>query len=177
MTDSPMPEPIGTSLWALRVHCLALIAGTALGACTHVGRPRALTTHEQLVASAVSWAVRVTPPASEYRVEIPAAYPRDAVLAAAAAEARLIRRGAGLRRGGEKGSREPVRISVQMPEQAAASAAPQEFRVPFAVAVAGATPINCVLRIKLANDDHRSWIYAAEGDEHCWPRPGASTFP
>ena len=159
------------------VRCLALIAATALGACAHVGRSRPLTTHEQLVASAVSWAVRVPMPASEYRVEIPAAYPKDAILAVAAADAKLIRRGAGLRRRGEKGSREPVRISVQMPEQAASSAARQEFRVPFAVAVAGAKPIDCVVRIRLPSDDPRSWIYAAEGEERCWPRPGASTSP
>jgi hypothetical protein len=158
-------------------RCLALIAATALGACTHVGRPRVLTTHDQLVASALSWAVRVPPPASEYRVEVPAAYPKDAILAAAAADAKLIRHGAALRRRGEKGSQEPVRIAVQMPQQAAASAAQQEFRVPFTVAVGGAKPIDCVVRIRLPSDDPRSWIYAAEGEEHCWPRRGAFPSP
>jgi mRNA interferase MazF len=158
-------------------RCLALIAATALGACTHVGRPRILTTNDQLVASALSWAVRVPPRASEYRIEVPAAYPRDAILAAAAAETKLIRRGAALRRRGEKGFREPVRITVQMPQHATAQAAQQEFRVPFTVAVGGAKPIDCVVRIRLPSDDPRSWIYAAEGEEHCWPRPGALTSP
>jgi hypothetical protein len=154
---------------------LALIAATTL-ACTHVARPRPLTTRDQLVASTLAWAIRVPPPASEYRVEIPAAYPKDAILAAAAADARLLRGGAGLRRRGKRGSRQPVGISVQAPEQVAASAAQQEFLVPFAVAVAGAKAIDCVLRIRLPSDDPRSWSYAA-GEQHCWPRPGASTSP
>lgn len=159
------------------LRCLALVAVTAPGACTHVGRPRVLTTNDQLVAAAVSWAVRVRPRAFEYRVEIPAAYPRDAILAAAAADATLIRRGTTLRRRGETEVRERVRIMVRVPERAAASAAHQEFRVPFSVALGGAEPIDCVVRIRLKSDDPRSWIYSAEGNEHCWPRPGALTSP
>jgi hypothetical protein len=158
-------------------RCLALIAAVALlGACAHVGPHRVLTTNDQIVASALSWAVRVPPRASEYRVEVPAAYPRDAILAAAAADARLIRHGATLRRTGEKGFREPVRITVLTPERAVVSAA-QEFRVPFTVAVGEAKPTDCVVRIRLTSDDPRSWIYAAEGEEECWPRPGALAFP
>jgi hypothetical protein len=160
-----------------RLRCLALIAATELlGACTHVGRHRVLTTNDQLVASALSWAVRVPPRASEYRVEVPAAYPRDAILAAAADDSRLIRRGTTLRRADEKGVGEPVRITVRTPERAVASAA-QEFRVPFTVAVGGAKPADCVVRIRLTSNDPRSWLYAAEGEEHCWPRPGALTSP
>jgi len=156
---------------------LSLIAAAALlGACAHVGRQRALTTNDQLVASALSWAVRVPPRASEYRVDLPATYPGDAILAIAAAEAGLIRRGTRLLRAGEAASREPVRITVQTPQRAAASAA-SEFRVPFAVAVGGAEPTHCVVRIRLNSDDPRSWIYAAEGEEHCWPRPGPWSKP
>jgi hypothetical protein len=160
-----------------RFRCLALFAVAGLlGSCTHVGRRRVLTTDEQLVASALSWAVRVPPRASEYRVEVPPAYPREAILAAAAADVRLIRRGTTLRRTGDKGLRDPVRVMVRTPERATASPA-EEFRVPFTVAVGKATPMDCVVRIRLTSDDPRSWIYAAEGEERCWPRPGALTSP
>jgi hypothetical protein len=159
-------------------RCLALIVAAALlGACAHVGRRHVLTDNEQLVASALSWAVRVPPRASEYKVDLPAVYPGDAILAAAAAEAGLTRRGTKLLRAGESAAfREPVRITVQTPHRAVESAA-AEFRVPFAVAVGGAEPIQCVVRIRLEGDDPRSWIYAAEGAEHCWPRPGAWSKP
>jgi hypothetical protein len=158
-------------------RCLAPIAAAALfGACAHVGRQRVLTTNDQLVASALSWAVRVPPRASEYRVEVPATYPGDAILAVAAADAGLIRRGTTLRRAGGAGVREPVRITVQTPQRAAASVE-QEFRVPFTVAVGGAEPTDCVVRIRVRGDDPRSWLYAAEGEEHCWPRPGAWSTP
>ena len=116
------------------------------------------------------------PRAFEYRVEVPAAYPRDAILAAAAADARLVRRGSTLRRAGETEFGETVRITVQTPQRTAASPA-QEFRVPFTVAVGGAKPTNCVVLIRLRSDDSRSWIYAAEGEEHCWPRSDAFTSP
>ena len=157
---------------------LALIVAAALlGACAHVGRGRVLTTNEQLVASALSWAVRVPPRASEYKVDLPAVYPRDVILAAAAADAGLTRRGTALLRAGESATfREPVHLTVQTPQRALDSAA-AEFRVPFAVAVGGAEPTQCVVRIRLGGADPRSWIYAAEGAEHCWPRPGAWSKP
>jgi hypothetical protein len=157
---------------------LALIVAAALlGACAHVGRGRVLTTSEQLVASALSWAIRVPPRASEYKVDLPAAYPPDVILAAAAADAGLTRRGTTLLRAGESATfREPVRITVLTPQRALESAV-AEFRVPFAVAVGGAEPTPCVVRIRLGGDDPRSWIYAAEGAEHCWPRPGAWSEP
>jgi hypothetical protein len=131
-----------------------------------------LTTDDQLVASALSWAVRVPPRASEYRIDVPATYPEDAILAAAEADTGVIRRGTTLRRAGEVGFREPVRITVQTPRRAAERVA-REFRVPFTVAVGGAEPTNCVVRIRLRGDDPRSWLYAAEGEEHRWPSPGA----
>jgi len=135
-----------------------------------------LTTNDQLVVSALSWAIRVPPRASEYRVHVPAAYPEDAILAAAAADAGLIRRGTTLRRASEVGFREPVHIMVQMPHRVAEAAA-REFLVPFTFTVGGAEPTNCIVRIRLRSDDPRSWIYAAEGAEHCWPRPGALSAP
>lgn len=157
-----------------RLRCLSLTAAAALlGACAHVGRQRVLTTNDQLVASALSWAIRVPPRASEYRVDVPATYPGDAILSVAAAEAGLIRRGTRLLRAGEARSREPVRITVQTPQRARGPTTP-EFRVAFAVSVGGVEPTHCVVRIKLNGDDPRSWISAAEGEEHCWPRPGAS---
>ena len=104
---------------SLRYVALVAAAGM-LGACAHVGQPRPLTTNEQLVASALSWAVRVPLPAPEYEVEVPPTYPRDAILAAAAA----------------------------------------------------AEPTTCVVRVRLRSNDPRSWLYATEGPEDCWPRPG-----
>ena len=132
-----------------------------------------LTTDEQLVASALSWAVQVSPRTSEYRVEVPGGYAGGAILAAAAVEAGLVRRGGTLLRAGAPKTGEPVLISVQTPERLPASA-PPEFRVPVAVAVGGAEPTRCVVRVRLRGDDSRSWIYSAEDkEEHCWPRPGA----
>lgn len=156
-------------------HLTLIVAVGLLGGCTHL-RHRVLTTKDQLVASALSWAVRVPPPASEYKVEVPAAYPTDAILAAAAADAKLTRRGTTLRRTGETGFREPVRITVRMPQRAEASAA-QECLVPFTLTVGEAKPTDCVVRIRLPSDDPRSWLYAAEGDQNCWPRPGTWTSP
>jgi hypothetical protein len=152
-----------------------VVAATLLGACAHAGRRSVLTPDDQLVAAALSWAVRVPPPVAEYRVEVPAGYARDAILAAAAADVRLIRRGATLRRAGERVFRDSARITVRTPEGAAAAATAPEFRVPFKVTVGGAKPIDCVVRIRHTTDDPRSWFSAAErgGDEHCWPRPGA----
>jgi len=159
-------------------RCLALIVVAALVvACAHVGRRRALTTDEQLIVSALSWAIRVPPRASEYSVDTPAVYHRDAILAAAAAEAGLTRRGTTLLRAGESSAqRQPVRITVQTPQRAMESTTP-EFLVPFAVAVGGTDPTECRVRIRLEGDDPRSWIYAPEGEEHCWPRPGAWSKP
>jgi hypothetical protein len=158
-------------------RCLSLIAAALLvGACAHVGRQRVLTTNDQLVASALSWAIRVPPRASEYRVDVPATYLGDAILAVAAAEAGLIRRGTRLLRAGEAGSREPVRIRVEAPQRATGSTTP-EFRVPFSLSVGGVEPAHCVVRIRLNGDDPRSWSSAAEGEEHCWPRPGAWSKP
>ena len=151
---------------------VALVAAAGmLGACAHVGQQRPLTTNEQLVASALSWAVRVPLPAPEYRVEVPPTYPRDAILAAAAADVGLSRRGATLRRPSEVRLRQPVRIAVQTPQRVAASA-PPEFRVPFAVAVGAAESTTCVVRVRLRSNDPRSWLFATEGPEECWPRPG-----
>jgi hypothetical protein len=157
--------------WLAVVATAALVAG-----CAHVGRRRVLSTDEQLVASALSWAVRVPPRASEYRVEIPANYSAGPILAAAAADTRLVRRGTTLRRADEAGVSEPVRISVQTPERAVGPTQ-QEFRVPFIIATGGMAPITCVVRIRLRGDDPRSWLYLGEGEEHCWPRPGAWSTP
>jgi hypothetical protein len=159
------------------LRCLAFISAAALlGACAHVGRQRALTTTDQLVASALSWAIRVPPRASEYRIDVPAAYPEDAILAAAAADAGLIRRGTTLHRASEVGFREPVHITLRIPHRAPEAAA-REFLVPFTFTVGEAEPTNCIVRIRLRSDDPRSWSYAAEGEEHCWPRPGALRTP
>jgi hypothetical protein len=128
--------------------------------------------NEQLVASALAWAIRVPPRASEYTVDLPALYRRGAVLAAGAADAGLTRRGTTfLRVGVSSALREQVRISVQSPQRTMESAT-LEFLVPFAVAVGGAGPTECLVRIRLENDDPRSWLLAPEGEEHCWPRPG-----
>ena len=159
-------------------RCLVLIvAATLVVACSHVGRRRALTTDEQLVVSALSWAIRVPPRASEYSVDTPAVYHRDAILAAAAAEAGLTQRGTRLLRAGESSARvQSVHITVQTPQRAMESATP-EFLVPFAVAVGGTGPTECLVRIRLEGDDPRSWLYAPEGQEHCWPPPGAWSKP
>jgi hypothetical protein len=172
-----LAPPRDDKAWPTRVRCI--VAAALLVSCAHLGRRGVLTTDEELVASALSWAVRVPPRAAEYKVVVPAVYREEALLAAAAAEAGLRRRGTTLLSADAAASREPVRITVETPQRVVESAA-REFRVPFAVAVGGGAPTRCVVRIRLRGDDRRSWIYASEpseGGEHCWPRPGAWSKP
>jgi hypothetical protein len=159
------------------LRSLAVILAAALfGGCAHVASPRPLATNDQLVASALSWAIRVPARASEYRVAVPVGYPRDAIVAAAAADTGLIRLGTTLRRAGEVALGESMHIRVEKPHRAPEGAA-REFLVPFTLTPDGAKPTSCVVRIRLRSDDPRSWIYAPEGEEHCWPRPGAWSKP
>jgi hypothetical protein len=159
------------------LRLLALVSAAAIfGACAHVGRHRVLTKDEQLVVSALSWAVRVPPRAVEYAVVLPASYPADAIMAAAATDTRLWRRGRTLRRNDEGGSRDMVLITIQRPQHAPPPVV-REVLVPFTFAVGGAEPTACVVRIRLTGDDPRSWLLSAEGEEHCWTRPGAWATP
>ena len=141
----------------------------------------------------VSRATGAAPLAAEYTIRLPEGVPPDAILDAIAAETRLERRGAVLRRSGrrepgkaeagepeasepeasEPPSNEPVRIAVERPQEAGQPGTAPEFRVPFTIAVGAADPMSCVVRIRLTGDDHHTWVYAAEGHERCWPRPGA----
>jgi hypothetical protein len=158
-----------------RVRCLPAVFAMAsvLSACAHVGRPHDLTPTDQVVASALSWALRVPPRASEYRVELPPSISTDAALNAVAADTRLKRRGSTLRSVHSGGSRDPVRITVHTPQ----TVAPRDIRVPFTVAVGNEEPTRCVVRINRKSDDPRTWAYASEGQERCWPRPGSWSTP
>jgi len=154
-----------------RLSALISAAGLLTG-CAHIGPSRNLSTDEQLVASALSWGLRVPPRASEYTVELPANYAADAIVAAAAKNDRLVQHGRSLRRKDGAVSRQTVLLTIQAPQPATGSGVP-EVRVPFTFSVGGAPPTACVVRIRLRSSDPCTWLFVAEGDEHCWTRPGA----
>jgi hypothetical protein len=126
--------------------------------------------NRQLLAKAVWWATRVPERASRYEVQVAGRFRSDRLLAMAAQDSDLAVAGPGvLQRTGDASS-SVVRLAVEVPEWVTA----EEVRIPFTFARHDAEPTECRVRVRVTEADPASWLFTAEGMEHCWPRPSSA---